>query len=147
MVAHTSVKHARPIRSAICALSQHISLQQTCEISKWGGNKIREVNWVTHDHQLVGASRDSAHAPDPVPLLTFVRNSRKQGLPWWLSGKGSACSARDARDSGSIPGLGRSPGVGNGNPFQHSCLENPTDRGTWWATVHGVTKSQTRLRN
>ena len=45
------------------------------------------------------------------------------------------------RDSGSIPGLGRSPAEGNGYPLQHSCLENPTHRGTWCATVHGVTKS------
>ena len=48
-------------------------------------------------------------------------------------------------DPGSIPGLGRSPGEGNGNPLQYSCLENPMDRGAWWAIVHGVTKSQTRL--
>ena len=51
----------------------------------------------------------------------------------------------DVRDPGSIPGLGRSPGEGNGNLFQHSCLGNPADRGAWWATVHGVTKSRTRL--
>ena len=44
-----------------------------------------------------------------------------------------------------IPGLGRSPGGGNGHPLQYSCLENPMDRGALWATVHGVTKSQTRL--
>ena len=44
-------------------------------------------------------------------------------------------NARDARDMSSIPGLGRSPGVGNGNPSQYSCLENSTDRGAWWATV------------
>ena len=44
---------------------------------------------------------------------------------------------------GSIPGSGRSPGEGNGNPLQHSCWENPMDRGAWQATVHGVTKSQT----
>ena len=48
-----------------------------------------------------------------------------------------------ARDTSSIPGLGRSSGVGNGNVLQYPCLENPMDRGTWWATVHGVTKSQT----
>ena len=48
-------------------------------------------------------------------------------------------------DSGSIPGSGRSPGGGNGNPFQYSCLENPMDRGPWWAAVHGVAKSWTRL--
>ena len=46
-------------------------------------------------------------------------------------------------DSGLIPGLGRSPGEGNGNPLQYSCLENPTEGGAWWATVHGVAKSWT----
>ena len=57
--------------------------------------------------------------------------------------KKSACQAGDAS---SIPGLGRSPG--EGNPHQYSCLENPMDRGAWWwATVHGVTQSQTRFRN
>ena len=58
----------------------------------------------------------------------------------WLSSKESACSAGDL---GSIPGLGRSSGEGNGNPLQYSCLENPMDRGAWWAMVHGFTKSQT----
>jgi len=51
----------------------------------------------------------------------------------------------DARDRGSIPGFGRSPGVGNGNAYQHSCLENPMDKGAWLAIVHGVTESWTRL--
>ena len=50
-----------------------------------------------------------------------------------------------SRDVGSVPGLGRSPGGGNDNPLQYSCLENPMDRGAWWATVHGVAKSWTRL--
>ena len=61
------------------------------------------------------------------------------GLLQWLSSKASACNAGDP---GSIPGSGRSPGGGNDNPLQCSCLENPMDRGAWWATVHGVTKSQ-----
>jgi len=56
-------------------------------------------------------------------------------------------SAGDARDVHSVPDLGRSPGEGNGNPFQYSCLENPMDRGAWRATVHRVPKSQTRLSN
>ena len=60
----------------------------------------------------------------------------------WLSGKESACNARDL---GSIPGVGRSPGGEHGNPLQYSCLENSMDKGAWWATVHGVTRSQTRL--
>ena len=54
-------------------------------------------------------------------------------------------SAYNSGDLGSIPGLGRSPGEGNGNPLQYSCLENPIDRGAWWATVHGVAKSWTQL--
>ena len=56
-------------------------------------------------------------------------------------------SARDSGDRGSIPGSGRSPGEGNGNPLQYSCLGNPMDRGAWRATVHGVAKSWTRLSN
>ena len=59
-------------------------------------------------------------------------------LPWWLIGKESACNAGDV---GSITESGRSPGEGNGNPLAYSCLENPTDRGTWQATVHGVRES------
>ena len=47
-------------------------------------------------------------------------------------------NAEDVRDVGSIPGLGRSPGKGNGNPLQYSCLENPMNKGAWWATVHGL---------
>ena len=56
-------------------------------------------------------------------------------------------SSYNAGDLGSIPGLGRPPGEGNGNPLQYSCLESPMDRGAWQATVHGVAKSQTVLSN
>ena len=54
-------------------------------------------------------------------------------------------SACNAEDPGSIPGLRRSPGEGNGNPLQYPCLENLMDRGVWWAVVHGVAKSPARL--
>ena len=64
------------------------------------------------------------------------------GFPGGSVGKKSACNAGDP---GSIPGLGRSPGEGNGNPLQYSCLENFMDRGAWWAIVHEITKSQTGL--
>ena len=60
-------------------------------------------------------------------------------------GSDSKASAYNVGDPGSIPGSGRSPGEGNGNPLQYSCLENPMDRGAWWAAFHGVAKSQTRL--
>ena len=55
-------------------------------------------------------------------------------------------NAENVRDASLIPGLGRSPGVGNGNPLQYSCLENPTDRGAWKATVHRIAKGRTRLK-
>ena len=64
------------------------------------------------------------------------------GFPSSTEGKASACNAGDL---GSIPGLGRSPGEGNGYPLHYSCLRNPMDREAWQGTVHGVTKSQTRL--
>ena len=64
------------------------------------------------------------------------------GFPGGSEDKASACNAGDL---GSIPGLGRSPGEGNGSPLQYSCLESPMDRGAWWTTVHGVAKSWTRL--
>jgi len=66
------------------------------------------------------------------------------GFPGGLGGKESTCNAGDL---GSTPGLRRSPGGGHGNPLQYSCLENPTDRGAWRTTVHGVTKSCTWLRD
>ena len=60
--------------------------------------------------------------------------------------KNPPASAGDVRDMGSTPGSGRSAGRGCGNPLQYSCLENPMDRGAWWATVPKVAKSQTRLK-
>ena len=59
------------------------------------------------------------------------------GLPQKLSGKESTCNEGDLN---SVPGLGRSPGEGHGNPLQYSCLGNPMDRGAWWVAVHGVAK-------
>ena len=61
--------------------------------------------------------------------------------------KNSRANVGDIRDVGSVPRLGRSPGGGNGYPLQYSCLENSMDRGDWRAIAHGVTKSQTRLRD
>ena len=66
-----------------------------------------------------------------------------QGFPGGVSGKELPSNAGDLREVSSIPGLGRSPGEGIGNPLQYSCLENPVDRRDWWATVHGVTKGWT----
>ena len=65
------------------------------------------------------------------------------GFPGGSDSKESACNVGDP---GSIPGLGRSPSEGDGNPLQYSCLENSMNRGAWWVTVHRVTKSQTGLK-
>ena len=76
-------------------------------------------------------------------MIHYVIGLGGYGLPWWLSGKETACSAGDVD---LVPGFGRSPAVGHGNPLHYSCLENPLDRGAWWAMVRGVTKSQTWLK-
>ena len=78
--------------------------------------------------------------------ISFSLDYRIYGLPWWLSGKESARKVGATGDMGLIPGLVRSPGGGPGNPLQYSCLENPTGRGVWWTTVHGISKSQTELK-
>ena len=72
---------------------------------------------------------------DRLPTPVFL------GFPGGSEGRESASNVGDL---GLIPGFGRSPGRGHGNPLQYSCLENPMDRGAWWATVHGVAKSQTQ---
>ena len=71
----------------------------------------------------------------PLSVTGFPGDSVVKNLP------------ANAGDEGSFPGSGRSPGVGNGNPFQYSCLENPMDRGVWWVTVHDIAKSWTQLSN
>ena len=87
----------------------------------------------------IGTDTDSR-----LESLRFGGNYWFGGLP---GGSDSKVSARDVGDRGLIPGSGKSPGEGNGNPLQNSCLENFMDGGAWWATVHGVAKSQTRLSN
>ena len=74
--------------------------------------------------------------------MATVNNLR--GFP---GGSAVKASAWNAGDPGSLPGSGRSPGEGNGNPLQYSCLENPMEGGAWWATVYGLAKSGTRLIN
>ena len=75
--------------------------------------------------------------------LGLKGGSKKQGFPGGTSGKEPTCNAGDLRDVGLIPGSGRSPGGGHGNPLQHSYLENSRDRGAWRAAAHGVTELDT----
>ena len=78
----------------------------------------------------------------PVVLLIFTSSHSTRGFPGGSEVKAYACNAGDL---GFIPGLERSPGKGNDNPLQYSCLGNSMDRGAWRARVHGITKSQTQL--
>ena len=81
-------------------------------------------------------------ASSSLSVLSFCLSVLFMGFPGGSDGK---ASARNAVDPGSILGLGRSPGEGNGNPLQYPCLENSLNGEAWWATVHGVAKSRTRL--
>ena len=80
-----------------------------------------------------------------LPFLIFILNYYLRACFAFPGGSDGKVSAYNAGGLGSIPGPGRSPEEGNGNPLQYSCLENPMDGGAWLATVHGVSKSRTRL--
>ena len=88
------------------------------------------------------SSRSSSSVYVSMLLSPFVPPSPFLGFPGGPAGKESTCNEGDM---GSIPGVGRSPGEGNGNPLQYSYLEDPMDGGAWWAAVHGVAKSRTQL--
>ena len=91
-----------------------------------------QLNWTEpFDHLLPISTLPPT--PPPFPCFPGVSDDKE--------------SAYSAEDQGLLPGLGRSPGERNVNPLQYSCLENPMDRGAWWATVPGVTKSQASLSN
>ena len=84
-------------------------------------------------------------------MITYGDWNGKEWRYWGFSQvvlvvKNLLANARDVRDSGLIPGSGRSLGGGNGNPLQYSCLENPRDGGAWWAAIYGVAQSWTRLK-
>ena len=81
-------------------------------------------------------------------MRAFVSSHFFSGFPGGLvvkEKKKSVANAGDVRDAGLIPGLGRFPGDGHGNPLQYPCLENSMDKGAWWVIVHGVIKSRTQL--
>ena len=88
-------------------------------------------------------SRQTDRQMDEYPIPKLHKNHNNQSLPDGSVGKESTCDAEDTGDAGSIPGLGRSPGGGNDNPLQDSCLRNPMDRGAWQTTAQRVAKSQT----
>ena len=101
--------------------------------------KIYLFNWFLLTELRTRPGMNLTFLNQSVPAADFKPNVLI-GLPWWLNGKESACNAGDKRDTGLIPGWGRCPGQGNGNPLQYSCLENPMDGGAWQAVVPGVAR-------
>ena len=125
-------------------------LQAEAELGPWhdrgrrglggrGGRGHREAPLAPHgvDHLALRSL-----GPQGADLHGRDRQRMVRVRPGWLSGKESPANAGDAGDGGSIPGSGRSPGEGHGNPLQYSCLENSMDRGAWRATVRGVRKNR-----
>ena len=121
-------------RELICSKLPGKLQGQRCHVgySPWCPRELDMPERLSQTHMwgLSSPTRDLTQIPCTV------------GLPCGSDGKESACNEGDL---GSIPGWGRSSGGGHGSPLQHSCLENLMDRGVWWATVHGVTKSRTQL--
>ena len=102
---------------------QYSGLENSVDYSAWGCKESDSTEWLSLHFTIV-----------------------LQGFPAGSVGKEFTFNALDAGDMGSIPGSGRSPGEGHGNPLQYSCQENPMDRGAWLTTDHGVTKSWTWLK-
>ena len=101
-------------------------------------NSLRKLNFLTFSHSSASFKDISVFPLTSLWYLIILFGD----FPGGSDGKTSACNVEDP---GLIPGSGRSLGEGNGNPLQYSCLENSMDRGAWWATVHEVAKSWTRL--
>jgi len=130
---------------------RHVILRDTQRHELWPGS-------ITHRITHTPRSKDWINTrwliflfrADPKMWFSFIANPSRGAV---LSNRNffddrdvPPANAGDIRDTGLIPGSGRSPGGGHGNPLQYSCPENSTDRGIWWTTVHRVAKSQTRLK-
>ena len=133
----------------VCLPMQEMQEMQEIQVQSLGWEDPLEKEMATHSSILAWKTPWTEWVPMDCSGLQSIRLQRVRHnwvqtptTPCSLDGKEFACSAEDL---GSIPGSGRSPGEGNSNPLQYSCLENPMDRGVWWATVHGVTNSQTQL--
>ena len=114
--------------------------------------KLRQIHSTFEKLYVCGAL---GHYPEEETGPLLLTNTSRHCSFWYIpvicwdfsSGTDSKESACNAEDPGSIPGLGRSPGEGNSNPLQYSCLENPMDRGAWQAIVLGIAKSRAELSN
>ena len=108
--------------------------EEACRLQSTGSQRVWH-DWATSLHFI------SLHQDKKIQITKIMK---ERSFPGGSVGRESTCNAGDPS---STPGWGRSPGEGNGNPLQYSCLKNPKDRGAWWAMVHRVAKSQTQLSN
>ena len=106
------------------------------------GSSVHEILQARTLERVAMPSSRGSSQPRDWTLISYI-----SGLSRWLEVKNLPANAGDIRDERSIPGWGKSPGEGEGYLLQYSCVGNPMDRGAWWATVHGVAKSGTRLNN
>ena len=122
---------------------QYIHTLEYYLVIKSYGIVIHATIFMNFETMMLSESSQSQNARQYVNCPEWVNLQRQEVFSWWLSGKEFTCNAGDPV---SIPGSGRSPGEGHGNPLQYSCLENPVDSGALRATVHGVSKSRTQLK-
>ena len=125
---------------------KNLSAMQETQVQSLGQEDPLEKEMATHS-SILAWKIPGTEEPSGLPSVGSHRvghdrsdlaAAAARGFPGGSEVKASACNAGDP---GSIPGSGRSPGEGNGNPLQYSCLENSMDRGAWWVTVHSVAKS------
>ena len=135
------------INEPTCTTEIELQMQKTnygYQMVRGGRDKLGGCDWhilytkqITNEDLLYSTGNPTQHS-----VITYMW---KGGFPGGSVVKNPLSNARDIRDVSSIPGSGRSPGGGKGNPLQYSYRENPMGGGTWWAAVHGVTKSWTWL--
>ena len=130
-------------------LSQDEKAKKEIEVRSCGLSE-QSLDWESGLHKPLDRLNERTDQVLRIPqntnlLIPNLVISTRLDLSFLGGSDGKASAYNDVGDPGSIPGSGRSPGEGNGNPLQYSCLENPMDGGAWLATVHGVTKSRTRL--
>ena len=113
---------------------------------EFGGEWIHAYVWLSHLALHLKLSQRCYSAILQYAVKVVFLKAFTDALIWHTASLVAQTSAYSVGDPGSIPGPGRSPGEGNGNPLQYSCLENPRDWGAWWATVHGVAESDTAER-
>ena len=118
-------------------------------LERCGHRTPLEVQWLGLCTSMAGGTGSISGQGTKICMALSATKKQKKDVALAqvvLVVKNLSANAGGIRDVGSTPGLGRSPGRGHGNPLQYSCLENPIDRGAWWAAVHRVAKSQTQLK-